>query len=63
MRIAICDDCREDAMNLRSFLEGHQTKLFSGGGELLADLNEQHSRYDLYLLDIYMESDINGIQL
>ncbi len=63
MQIAICDDCREDALVLRSFLDGHQVNIFSSAEDLLAEQERNNLRFDLYLLDIYMNTTINGIQL
>lgn len=65
MKIAICDDCRQDALRLKTLLNGkHDTVFYSDTGRLLKDVREQGKHYDLYLIDIYMEpSDMNGIEL
>ncbi len=63
MRIAICDDCREDALYLQSLLGGmHMTVLYESARELLADVRDARISYDLYLLDIYLDS-MDGIRL
>jgi len=62
MRIAVCDDCREDVLSLKKFLEKHEVSVFSDAGSLLADIGNKKIQYDLYLLDIFMD-DMNGIEL
>lgn len=54
MRIAICDDCLEDALSLKGFLEGNDVRIYQDADAFLADLEEKDIRYDLYLLDIYL---------
>lgn len=64
MRIAVCDDCKEDALSLKRLLGGHDVRAYSDAGSLLADVKENKKiQYDLYLLDIFMEEAINGIEL
>ncbi len=63
VRIALCDDRREDAYGLRVLLEGHRVRVFFSGPELWNDLTQNNGRYDLYLLDIYMGDAMNGIEL
>lgn len=63
MRIAVCDDCREDAYELKSYLSGQDVALYDGASSLLLELEEHGRQYDLYLLDIFMEDSINGIEL
>lgn len=63
MRIVICDDCREDALAVRKLLRGHDVRTYSGAEMLLADLEEKGMQSDLYLLDIFMEKSLNGIEL
>ncbi len=63
MHIAICDDCREDALYLGSLLRAYRCELFSAPAELLSRLTEAGSRFDLYLLDIYMGDNAEGIDL
>ncbi len=63
MRIAVCDDCMEDALLLKGFLGGHEARVYSDTDRLLADIENKKIRYDLYLLDIYMEGPVNGIEL
>ena len=59
MKIAVCDDCYEDAQYLKTFLKKHEVKLYPDAACLLADLRDSKQYYDLYLLDI----SINGIDL
>lgn len=63
MRIAVCDDCMEDALSLKKFLGGHEARVYSDANSLLADVEENKIQYDLYLLDIFMAESINGIRL
>ena len=70
IRIAICDDNRNDAQDtkslLMSFMEENaaaafQVKVFSSAAQLLASMSSEPP-YHLYLLDILMP-DRNGIDL
>ena len=70
IRIAICDDNRNDAQDtkslLLSFMEenaaaAYQVKVFSSAAQLLASMSSEPP-YHLYLLDILMP-DRNGIDL
>ncbi len=63
MRIAICDDCMEDALALKRLLGGHEVRVYSDAGTLLANIKNEDIRYDLYLLDIFIEESVNGIEL
>lgn len=63
MRIAVCDDCKEDALSLKKYLDGHEVSIYSDAKSLMADVEEKKIRYDLYLLDIFMEESMNGIDL
>ena len=47
MRIAVCDDCQEDALSLKKFLGGHEVKVYSGAEELLIDIANKNMRDDL----------------
>lgn len=62
MRIAVCDDCLEDALYLKALLSGQSVRTYSDTASLLADVESGRVRYDLYLLDIFMEAlrDILG---
>ena len=63
MKIAICDDCRQDAVQLQNMLSGmHDTRLYQSAEQLLADVKDDRVHYDLYLLDIYLEV-MDGIEL
>lgn len=63
MKIAICDDCREDAMRLKALLsENHDAVLYSNASQLLESVRKQKKRYDLYLIDIYLDT-ISGLEL
>lgn len=63
MRIAICDDCMEDAITLKKMLGGHEVRVYSEAGSLLTDVEDREIRYDLYLLDIFIEESMDGIEL
>lgn len=63
MRIAVCDDCRQDACTLRDMLPGQEVKLYGNAESLLADVEQGGKHFDLYLLDIFMENSMNGIEL
>ena len=63
MKIAVCDDCMEDALLISKFLEQHEVRIYSDTGGLLLDIEENKIQYDLYLLDIFMEGSVNGIKL
>lgn len=56
MQIAVCDDVLEDALYLKGLLRGHETAIYSRTDRLLADIAGKKVHYDLYLLDIYMDS-------
>lgn len=63
MKIAICDDCRQDALRLKALLNGnHDVVLYSGAKKLLEDVKNRGKRYGLYLIDIYMDT-VSGIEL
>ncbi len=63
MKIAICDDCRQDAVRLQNMLSGiHDTRLYQSAEQLLTDVKDDRVHYDLYLLDIYLEV-MDGIEL
>lgn len=63
MRIAICDDCMKDAQSIKKYLDGQEVGIYFNAESLLADVEDKKKWYDLYLLDIYMENSINGIEL
>ncbi len=63
MKIAVCDDCHEDAMRLETFLEGQDIRLYFDPQRLLADVENRQMRFDLYLLDIFMDDSMGGIEL
>lgn len=63
MRIAVCDDCMEDALSLKKYLDGQDVSIYSESERLLADIEKKKVQYDLYLLDIFMEESMNGIEL
>lgn len=60
MRIAICDDCLKDAVLLKRFLGGHEASVYLDAAGLLADMKDKNIRFDLYLLDIFMEQPTDG---
>lgn len=63
MRIAVCDDCQEDMLRIKTFLQGHDVRTYLRAEELLADVEEKQLCFDLYLLDIYIEDSMSGIKL
>ncbi len=63
MYIAIVDDTKEDALRLKKYLCNHKCDVFSHPTELLEKLTADDTKYDLYLLDIYMGDDPEGIEL
>lgn len=63
MRIAVCDDCMEDALALKRYAGGQEVGIYSDAESLLADMDVKKIRYDLYLLDIFMEGSMDGIEL
>ncbi|MCM1497807.1 MAG: LytTR family DNA-binding domain-containing protein [Clostridium sp.] len=63
MKIAVVDDCREDALSLKQFLDRQEVKLYLDAEELLVDVKQKNVRYDLYFLDIYMKESADGIEL
>ncbi|MDE7353100.1 MAG: LytTR family DNA-binding domain-containing protein [Acetatifactor sp.] len=63
MRIAVCDDCMEDALSLKKYLIGQEVSIYSAAKGLLEDVEEKNRQYDLYFLDIFMEESLSGIQL
>ncbi len=63
MRIAVCDDSKEDALYLKKYLEGHEVSVYEDADSLLADIEKKRITYDLYLLDIFIEESMNGIEL
>lgn len=65
MKIAVCDDCRKDAQELRNFLGSskHDIRIYTSARAILSDVQEKMARYDLYLIDIFIEESIDGIEL
>lgn len=63
MRIAVCDDDRQDACAVCELLGGQEVKWYDNAGSMLADVKQKRMRYDLYLLDIFMEDSMNGLEL
>lgn len=63
MRIAVCDDSRQDACAIRDLLEGQKVKMYGDAESLLADVRQSGVHYDLYLLDIFMENSMSGLEL
>lgn len=68
MKIAICDDDKNELFRILSVLADYQTqrniefsyKLFDNSTELASNLLQEH--YDIYLLDVVMPG-LNGIEL
>lgn len=63
MRIAVCDDDAGDALSLKAFLSSHEVRVYSDAGSVLADTADGRIHYDLYLIDIYIDASMNGIEL
>jgi len=63
MRIAVCDDCMKDALSLKKIMEGHRVSVYFDADSLLEDIENKGVQYDLYLLDIFMEESMDGIEL
>lgn len=63
MRIAVCDDCREDVLHLKSLLDGQDVRTYFDAQSLLADVEEAGKYFDLYLIDIFIDDAMNGIDL
>lgn len=63
MRIAVCDDSKEDALHLKKLLKGHEVSVYKDAESLLADIEKRGITYDLYLLDIFIEESMSGIEL
>ncbi|MCI8335211.1 MAG: response regulator transcription factor [Lachnospiraceae bacterium] len=63
LNIAICDDCSQDALLLASCINGHKFRIYSDTESLLKDVEKEKITYDLYLLDIYIDNSMNGIEL
>lgn len=63
MRIAVCDDCRQDACAVRELLPGQEVKIYGSAESLLSDVEQDGKQFDLYLLDIFMEDSMSGIEL
>lgn len=63
MRIAICDDCREDALALKRLLGGREAAVYADAESLLSDVEGKQVQYDLFLLDIFLEGSMSGLEL
>lgn len=63
MKIAVCDDCAEDALSLKGSLRGQDVQVYHSANDLLADLVAGNVHYDLYLIDIYIDDSMDGIEL
>lgn len=62
MKIAVCDDCQEDAMILKNILAEHDVRIYTDGNKLLEDVEKRRIHFDLYLLDIYLNNAMDGIE-
>lgn len=64
MHIAICEDNEKDARRLTQMIGiAHTFELYASGEKLLLDMEDLSKRFDLYLLDIFLENGENGIRL
>ena len=48
MQIAVCDDCMEDVLSLKKFLEGHEVSVYSD-----ADSPVSYTHLDVYKRQVY----------
>lgn len=63
MKIAVCDDCQQDVMQIKTLFDReHDVTLYTDARILIADIEEKKVHFDLYLIDIYMDT-INGIDV
>lgn len=62
MKIAVCDDCLEDGLYLKTLLDEHSVNLYSNAEQLMEAVKDNEIPYDLYLIDIYLDA-MNGIEL
>jgi Response regulator of the LytR/AlgR family len=63
MKIAVCDDCQQDVMQIKTFFDReHDVALYTDARNFIADIEEKKTHFDLYLIDIYMDT-INGIDV
>jgi len=53
----------EDVQTLKKCLEEHEVSVYSDADSLLIDIEKKKIQYDLYLLDIFIEESMNGIEL
>ena len=63
MKIAVCDDCQEDILQMEALLKGYDVRSYPSAEQLLADIEKNNIYFDLYLLDIYIENSMSGIDL
>lgn len=63
VRIAVCDDCSEDVLHLKSLLDGQDIRAYFDAQSLLEDVERAEKRFDLYLIDIFIDDAMNGIDL
>lgn len=63
MKIAVCDDCYEDALKIKRLLSGHDVRVFLDMEQILSDIQRGSFSFDLYLIDIYMDDTSSGIEL
>lgn len=50
MKIAVCDDCRQDACAVRELLLGQEVKLYGSAESLLSDVEQGGKQFDLYVV-------------
>ena len=67
MQIAVCDDCMDDVLSLKKFLEGHEVSVYSDADSLLADIDNKRIQYDLYPvsythLDVYKRQQVQDLR-
>ena len=63
MKIAVCDDCQQDVIQIKTMFDReHDVTLYTDARNFIMDIEEKEVNFDLYLIDIYMDA-INGIEV
>ncbi|MCQ4637609.1 LytTR family DNA-binding domain-containing protein [Anaerovorax odorimutans] len=64
MHIAICEDNLMDAQRLTSMIDmAHTYEVYSSGQKLISEMEELSAHFDLYLLDIFLDDNMDGVRL
>ena len=56
MKIAVCDDCRQDACAVRELLLGQEVKLYGSAESLLSDVEQGGKQFDLYVVQYLIKT-------